>query len=93
MIVVRGKEVMVANAVDALDAALRPWKRAGMHAWEKGLVRGLSDEVRAIYHRERVGPHFAAGCRTGSSTDGYAGGFRTRRGPRSSFFGWLPYTC
>jgi hypothetical protein len=41
----------VANAVDALDAALRPWKRAGMHAWEKSLVRGLSDEVRASFHR------------------------------------------
>jgi hypothetical protein len=42
---------------------------------------------------ERVGTHFAAGCRTGSRTDGYAGMHRTRRGPRSSFFGWLPYIC
>jgi hypothetical protein len=39
----------IANAVDALDAALRPWKRAGMQGWEKGLVRGLSDEVRASF--------------------------------------------
>jgi hypothetical protein len=39
----------IANAVEALDAALRPWKRAGMHAWEKGLVRRLSDEVRASF--------------------------------------------